>query len=360
MTYFLVKAGCRMTLLGMLCCLSLSTLTTAQPPAQKAAKASVLSGVRSEEIKFDSAGVALAGTLLLPETEAGKRAPVVLLLSSYGETTRDGFKFGNVAQPVYRELAEHLAGQGFGVLRYDKRCAGASGCKPKMLFDDLVDDAREAVTYLRKRPEFEPTKVFIFGHGEGGFIGSVLGTNDDKLAGIILAASPGRTWNKLLRDQFQQQLKEAGKPAAEIAAFIAKFDGLVRLMGSAGGEELSKGFDPQQPQEAAVLKLVGHPEFAIPLFINDPLQVANGVKAPLLILQGGKDLMVSVKDAQFLNEAMTRAHHRDTTLQLFPDVDHLLKTNQGSATSAANSDAARPLDAALLTTLTQWLQKRAQ
>jgi uncharacterized protein len=349
MNYF-VKAVCRVALIGVLSWLSPNGLVTAQK--------STSTGLRSEEVKFDSAGVALAGTLLLPKAEAGKRAPAVLLLASYGQTTRDGFKFENVEQPVYRALAEHLAGQGFGILRYDKRCTGASGCKPKWTFDDLVDDAREALAFLRQRPELDPAKVFIFGHGEGGFVGSVLGSSDEKLAGVILAASPGRTWNKLLRDQFQQQMREAGKPDGEIAAFIAKFDGMARTIGSANNEDLSKGLDPQHPQSAVVINLMKRPEFVIPLFINDPLQVANSVKAPVLILQGEKDVMVSVKDAQFLNEALLRSNHRDTTLKVFPDVDHLLKTNKGPAAQAANRDASRPLDAGLVTALTAWLQKR--
>ncbi len=352
MTKNLVRDCSRVALIALLVVCSLRGLATTQKPA--------LAGVRSEEVKFDSTGVALTGTLLLPKTAAGKRAPAVLLLASYGQTTRDGFKFDTVEQPVYRELAVHLAGQGFGVLRYDKRCTGTSGCKPKMLFDDLVDDAREALEYLRKRPEFDPAKIFIFGHGEGGFVGSVLGASDEKLAGLILAAAPGRTWNKLLRDQFQQQMKEAGKTEAEIGPFIAKFDNIVRTISAAGGEDLSNGLDPQLPQAAVVLNLVKRPEFVVPLFINDPLQVANSVTAPVLILQGGKDVVVSVKDAQFLLEAMNRAHHRDATLQVFPEVDHLLKTNQGPAAQAANREAARPLDAGLLAALTEWLQKRAQ
>lgn len=360
MTYNSINAGCRMALLGCLCGLLLSTLAAAQSPAKQSAKQPAPTAVRSEEVKFDGAGVALAGTLVLPKVEAGKRAPAVLLLASYGQTTRDGIKFEHGEQPVYRELAEHLAGQGFGVLRYDKRCTGTSGCKPKWTFDDLVDDAREALNYLRKRPELDPAKVFILGHGEGGFVASVLGGSDDKLAGLILAASPGRTWNKLLRDQFRQQMQEAGKPEAEIGSFIAKFDGIVRMIGVADGADLRSGFDPKLPQAAVVISLVNRPEFVIPLFINDPLQVANSVKAPVLILQGGKDVMVSVKDAQFLNEAMSRATHHDTTLQLFPDVDHLLKANKGPASQAAHSEAARPLDAGVLAALSTWLQKRAQ
>ena len=326
--------------------------------AQKTA--SLPAGVRGEEVKFNQADVKLAGTLLLPKADAGKRAPAVLLLASYGQVPRDGFKFGTAEQPVYRELAERLAAQGFGVLRYDKRCTGASDCKPKWTFDDLVDDARAALAYLRARAELDAAKLFVLGHGEGGMIASVLATPEEKLAGVVLAASPGRTWNKLLRDQLQRQMQEAGKSEAETTAFIARFDRIVRTLAGGSTEGLAAGLDPKQPFDAVVLDVVNRPEFSIPLFINDPLQVANTIKAPVLIVQGEKDVMVSVKDAQFLNEALTRAQHRDTTLQVLPDVDHLFKTNKDAASLKANNDTARPLDAGFLTILIEWLQKRAK
>ncbi len=317
-------------------------------------------GVRSEEVKFDSVSVRLAGTLLLPKLEAGKRAPAVLIIAGSGPTPRDGVRIGEVEQFIYRDLAEYLAGQGYAVLRYDKRCVGASTCKPKSSFDAYVDDARDAVGYLRSRAEIDPAKVFVLGHSEGGFIGSVVASNDDTLAGLVLAASPGRTMNKLLRDQLQARMKEAGKPEAEIAAFIAKLDRIVRALTSGVREGLAEQLDAKDPNDVILLSLVNQPDFVVPLLINDPLQIVNTVKVPVLILQGEKDLQVSVRDAQFLNEALNRAHHPDYALHLLPDVDHLLKTNKGAASVASYADATRPLDAKLLAILTEWLQKRVK
>jgi uncharacterized protein len=344
--------------LCLLCC------TSAAPVwAQKAdgsAPRVLPAGVRSEEVKFDGAGVKLAGTLLLPKLAVGKRAPAILLIAGSGPTTRDGLKIGAAEQFIYRDLAEHLAGQGHVVLRYDKRCVGASTCKAKNSFDEYVDDARDAVTYLRGRAEIDPTKIVIFGHSEGGFIGSIVASNDEAIAGLVLAAAPGRTLNKLMRDQLQARLKEAGKPETEITAFIAKFDRLVRVLTSGTHEGLAAQLDAKDPYDAVLLTLVKQPDFVIPLLINDPLQIVNTVKAPVLILQGEKDLQVSVRDAQFLNEALHRAHHPDYALHVLPDVDHLLKTNKGAATLASYADVSRPLDAKLLATLTEWLQKRVK
>lgn len=340
---------------GLICCLS--WLAQAQTPAAK--KPAMGTAPRSEEVKFAGTGLQLAGTVLVPKLEAEQRAPAVLLIGATGAATRDGLKFGTTAQPVYRELAEHLAAQGFVVLRYDKRCAGASECAPKPTFDLLVDDARAALAFLRKRSEVDANKVFVFGHAEGGFVASVVASNDEKLTGLVMAAAPGRTLNKLVREQIWFRMKEAGKTPAEISALLTRLDRVVRSMMAGMLDGLSEGFDPKNPYDAVVLDWLQQPDFVIPLFINDPLQVANTITAPVLILQGEKDLEVSVKDAQYLNEALDRAHHKDFTLKLLPEADHLLKRNPGAVSTAVYQQA-RPLDATLLTTLTEWLQKRAK
>src|SRR5262249_51734322 len=63
----------------------------------------------SKEIKFDGANVSLAGTLLLPKLESGKRAPTVLIIADSGPASRDGLTFGTAKQLIYRDLAEYLA-----------------------------------------------------------------------------------------------------------------------------------------------------------------------------------------------------------------------------------------------------------
>ncbi len=106
--------------------------------------------------------------------------------------------------------------------------------------------------------------------------------------------------------------------------------------------------------------LIKQRQVVAPLFINDPLQIVNNIQSPTLILQGKKDVQVTVQDAEFLEEAMKRASHKDSTLLVLDDVDHLLKTNKGAASSASLSDASRPVDAALLAAVTDWLLKKSK
>lgn len=309
------------------------------------------SSVQMQPVKFDGHEVQLAGTLAVPKLEAGKRAPAVLMVTGVTAPIRNGAD----KPPTYHELAEHLAGRGMAVLRYDKRCFGESECKPPATFDDYVDDARKATDFLKKQPQVDPAKVFLFGHDEGGYIVASLASFDDsKFAGVVLAATSGRTLGKLLREQVQTHMTAAGKTAAEVNAYLVKFDGVIRGLMLGKGNYSDEKLDAKDPYDAMLLDLIKRREIIISLLINDPLQVVNGIQAPILILQGKKDSQIGIKDAQYIEEALKRASHPDVTLQLFDDVDHLLKSSKGAA------DALRPLDAGVLTLMTEWIQKRAK
>lgn len=327
----------------------------------KESSSSSTASLQSQEVKFSGHNVTLAGTLLVPKLEAGKRVPAVLIVAGSGPTPRDGVTIGTAKQLIYRDLAEHLAARGYAVLRYDKRCVGASECKMPGSFDDYIDDARGAVDFLKQQPQVDPARIFLFGHSEGGYIVATLATHDEpKYAGVILAATAGRTLGKVMREQLQNRLTEAGKPAAEVNAFLAKFDRIHRLLASGQSNFANEKLDPQDPLDTLLLSLIKQQQIVVSLLVNDPLQIVNNIHAPVLILQGKKDMQVTVKDAQFLEEALRRADHKDSTLQLFDDVDHLLKTNKEKASLASYADATRPLDAQLLTVLTEWLQKRSK
>lgn len=316
---------------------------------------------QSQDVKFDGHNVKLSGTWLAPKLEAGKRAPGVLIIPGEGKTTRDGVMIGETKQPVYRELAEYLAGRGVAVLRYDKRCAGESECKAAESFEDYVEDARKAMEFLSQQPQVDSSRVFLFGHSEGGYIAATIASHTElKLAGVVLAAAPGRTLNKLVRDLIEAQMTEAGKKPAEISAYLVKFERLVKELMGGRQDFTAEKLDPKDPYDAVLLDMIKRRDVVLSLLINDPLQIVNAIRAPVLILQGRKDLQIKEKDALYLEEALKRASHTDVTLQVFEDTDHLLKINKGTASFASYADASRPLDPALLAGLNEWVQKKAK
>ncbi|MGH9767927.1 MAG: alpha/beta hydrolase family protein, partial [Blastocatellia bacterium] len=232
----------------------------------------------SKEIKFDGANVSLAGTLLLPKLESGKRAPAVLIIATSGPTPRDGLTFGTAKQLIYRDLAEYLSARGYATLRYDKRCVGVSQCVKPTSFDDYVDDARGAVDYLREQPQIDAKRIFIFGHSEGGLIAATIAAtiaaNDDgQLAGVIMAAMPGRTLTKLMREQIQNRMAEAGKSRKEAGEFLVKYDRVVRWMINGHQDFSRENLNEKDPYDALLIGLIKERDIVLALMINDPLQI---------------------------------------------------------------------------------------
>lgn len=316
---------------------------------------------QSQEVKFDGHDLKLSGTLLVPKLDGGKRASGILIVPDSGTTWRDGVAVGEAKHSVYRDLAEHLAGKGFAVLRYDKRCAGTSECKPAALFDDYIDDARKAVEFLTSHSQVDPAKVFLFGHGEGGYISSSLAAAEDsKFAGVILAAAPGRHLHKIIRKTVERRLAEEGRKPEDKDQVLAKLDRVIRLIQAGQQDFSSVTLNEKDYYDILLADLIKQRNVVVSQFINDPLQIVNNIISPTLIIQGKKDVQVTVQDAEFLEEAMKRASHKDSTLQLLEDVDHLLKTNKGPASSASLSDASRPVDVALLAAVTDWLLKKSK
>ncbi len=332
-------------------------------PVEKAAAvaaAPAANGLRNEEAKLTAHGVTLAGTFTFPATAALKKAPAVLLLGAFDATPRNGMVVApNVIAPIYKAIAEHLATQGFVTFRFDKRCAGASSCPATAAsMDEMLDDAKAALEALQKRPEVNPAKTFIFGHSEGGQFAASLAAGDPKLAGVIMAASPGRTLNKILREQTVNRMREAKEPAEKIAAFTTKFDLFTRILSTGDAAQMALPLDPKDLNDVMMQSLAKQPAYTAPMFINDPLQTAQAITIPVLLLQGEKDWHITVNDGNYLSEAFARTNHPDTTYKLFPNVNHLLQDQSSPATTNLAASAKLPVSANVLAAIDAWLAKR--
>jgi alpha-beta hydrolase superfamily lysophospholipase len=317
-------------------------------------------GQESREVSFPGHQLKLAGTLLVPKRPAGgpKQAAAVII-GEWGTTTRDGMVVGDVTHPIYREMATSLATQGVVTLRFDRRCRGASECRPVEAYDDYIDDLHGAIKFLAAQPEVDPARLVLIGHGEGAYMAtSLLAQQDHVAAGLIVAAMSGRTLGKMMREEFQARMMEEGRSPAEINEIATKVERITRALFYSRSEILNEKFDPRNPYHLELEALLKEPSRTVSLLVNDPLQAFAAARVPVLILQGDKDLQVTRKDSGFLEEALKRIYHPDFTLRTFPDMDHLLLVNQGKPTFASYRQGGRPVDPQFLTTINSWISTR--
>ena len=269
----------------------------------------------SGDIEAPGADGPLRGTMVLP----AKDVPIILMIPGSGPTDRDGNSPLGVRAAPYRLLAEGLAGQGIGSVRIDKRgmfgSQGAVTDANAVTIDDYVRDTSAWVDAIRARTGARC--VWLLGHSEGGLVALAAAAKVDHLCGLILVATAGRPLGDVLKEQLH------ANPAN--APLLAAADQAI--------DELSAGRrvdTAKLPPALAPLFNAAVQGFLISTFALDPAALAGRIAKPLMIMQGQRDLQVSVADAQRLKQASPSA-----TLVILPDANHVLK-QVGSDDRSAN------------------------
>jgi len=273
----------------------------------------------------------IAGTFF----DAGKGAPVVVIIPGSGPTDRDGNNPMGVKAAPYRMLAEALAEKGVSTLRADKRgmfeSKAAITDANSVSIADYAGDAHAWADALKKRTGAKC--VWLLGHSEGGLVALAAAQQPAGLCGVILVSAAGRKLGVVIREQLNAN--PANAPLLPQA--MAALDSL----------EAGKTVD-QSTLPAPLLPLFNSKvqPFLIDLLSKDPAALAAATKLPMLIVQGERDIQVSVADARALAAAQPKAK-----LMLVAQMNHVLKDvaaedRASNLATYGNSDL--PIDTSLV------------
>jgi hypothetical protein len=258
-------------------------------------------GVTERELTFASGALQLAGTLTLPD--GVERPPIAVIVAGSGPTDRNGNQGQRLRTNTYTQIAWGLAQAGIASLRYDKRVLPATKGQvilPEMTFDDFVSDVGAAIAAVR---DGHP-KVVVIGHSEGGSLGIRAAARGVPMDGLVLVSTPGRDMTTILHEQLARQVD---------AATLTTFDSaLARYLRGEDPGELPPGL---RPLVAPVNR-----RFMQGWATLDPTTELAGVRVPVLIVQGDKDIQIRVADAQALKAAKAEAQ-----LFIVPGATHTLK-----------------------------------
>jgi dienelactone hydrolase len=248
----------------------------------------------------------LPGTLTVPK---GKGPfPAVVLVHGSGPNDRDE-SVGGVR--VFRDLAEGLSSRGVAVLRYDKRTkVHPQECAADPNFTmsrETVEDAVRAAALLRKQDGIDPRRVFVLGHSQGGYMAPRIMQADPSLAGVIVMAGSVRPLEESIVEQFAYIFSLKGEPTAAQSAQL---------------EAIRK--DPW-----TVLPGAGE-KYKADLKDYHPAALAAESSVPMLILQGGRDYQVRMKDFELWKAGL--AGRKGVTMHSYPKLNHLFVTGDGKST----------------------------
>jgi uncharacterized protein len=288
--------------------------------------------VLQEELTASGPTGALKGTLTLPADGAPlpTEMPVFLIVPGSGPTDRDGNSPLGITAAPYRLLAEALAERGYPSVRIDKRGMFGSADPVSDPNDVTIasygDDLLAWTNAIRERLPAEDGMrcVIPVGHSEGGLVALAAMARLRDACGLILIASAGRPLDEVIREQLR------ANPAN--AAFLEEAE--MALATLRRGERVDAGAMSGALRPLFAPAVQG---YLIDAFSYDPIELAAQVKVPVLVVQGTRDLQVSIADAHMLADAAPNA-----TLALVPDVNHALKTVASEDRSANLATYANP------------------
>lgn len=281
----------------------------------------------------------LAGTLI----GAGKAAPVVVILPGSGPTDRDGNNPMGVTAAPYRLLAEALAARGVSTVRVDKRglfgSARAIADPNAVTIAAYAADAHAWAKAARARTGAKC--VWLLGHSEGGLVALAAARDGKDLCGVILVATPGRPLGQVMRDQLRANPANAPILAPALAA-IDSLEAGKRVDAATLPPALRPLFNPAVQG------------FEIDLFSYDPAKLAAKLTLPMLIVQGDRDLQVTVGDATALSAAQPRAR-----VVIVSGMNHVLKLvgDDRAGNMASYADPSRPVAPALVDAVARFVMK---
>jgi uncharacterized protein len=288
-------------------------------------------GAMASVAQMDLSAPAPNGPLKGTLTSAGNpSAPVVLIIPGSGPTDRDGNSPAGIKAATYRLLAEELAAKGVTTIRLDKRGMFASaGSVPDANAVTIEDYARDTQAWVdAAREKTGATCVWLLGHSEGGLVALAAVQRGSSICGIVLVATAGRPLGEVLKEQLRAN--PANAPLLPQA--ISTIDAL------AAGKRVDATSLP-----LALMPLF-HPAvqgFLISAFALDPAKLISRVRKPVLIIQGERDLQVSIADARALSAAAPTAR-----VLLLSNANHVLKpvlTDDQGANLATYADPNLPL-----------------
>lgn len=260
---------------------------------------------KTENIAINSL---LNGTLYAP-IKQNNATKLVILIAGSGPTNRDGNQIG-LTNNSLKLLAESLVNNGIAVYSYDKRIFAqmASGKldETSLTFDNFIDDAKAVILYFKNQKKYQ--SITVAGHSEGALIGMVA-ANGNADAYISIAGA-GRPIDEVLLEQIEKQapfLKE------EVEKSLATL-------------KSGNTFELKNQMLASLFRASVQP-YMISWIKYHPQNEIKKLQIPSLLINGEKDIQVSVQDAQLLQQAQPNAQ-----LHIIPNMNHIFKVIKGDDT----------------------------
>lgn len=276
--------------------------------------------VEAHEIRFDSDGIELTGTLYAPE--GAENGPGLVVVQQTNTNVR--------SLPFFERVASRFNAIGYSVFLYDRRGSGESeGELPHPDYPLLAGDAVAAKRAIGKTEFVDSGRVGFWGHSQGGWLAMMAGAKSDA-AFVISVAAPLTTPSEQMAEFAYNHVLQTGHgPQAAERARQTRLTRDAYYRGEASYAEAHRAlaavdeepwFDlivmapaeqlPTEPPEAGWITEMDF----------DPVAPYTAVEAPLLLMLGGGDPVIPVQRTLDIAGEVETADRRD--IVVIPEADH--------------------------------------
>lgn len=274
----------------------------------------------------------IEGTLLIPDSNS--KPNLVIIIADSGPTDRNGNQ-NTLKNYTLKKLATALADSQIASFRYDKRTVKQiqmGKLEKKISFDDFVEDAKECINYFKENPNF--SKLYVIGHSQGSLVGILASENNAD--GFISLAGSGQNIGDVLIEQVN---KTAPYFTESTTAVVDK---------------LKEGKTTKEyPKELSNMFNEELQKFMISWMQYSPIEEIKSLDMPILIVNGTKDLQVSVDEAKLLASANSKAE-----LKIIDNMNHVLFEIKGSdlENSKSYNEAFRSISPELIKSIVTFIE----
>ena len=266
----------------------------------------------TERVSFISEGLKLSGFLHIPSgIEPGERRAAFVVMHGFGGSNQGG-------QGAW--AAQALAAWGFVCLQFEFRgCGESEGERGRIICQEEVTDASNAISYLETRPEVNPRRIALCGSSLGASVAIYAAGADPRAAAVISQGGWGNGERKFRLqhqgpewDRFMRNLTEGIRHREQTgkSLMLPRYD--IVPVPPRLREYISK--DPKSSMEFPA-------ETPLSMFLFQPEEMIGRISPrPVLLLHGAGD---SVTPASESIELFRRARP-PAELHLIEGADHFM------------------------------------
>lgn len=263
-----------------------------------------------------------------PKNATGK-VPVIFFV---GWLSCDSMEYPDGETDGFGTLMRRLIDQsGYATVRMDKPGVGESqGTCGKADFQSELEGWQATFNSMSKYEFIDADRVFVLGISNGGGF-SPLVAQGRPVRGFIPSSTWGRTWYEHMLELERRRLSAAGKTPAEVndaAKAFAQFYNLYLIQGKTPGEVLA-----QHPEWKNLWYDAPDGQYGRPAAFYQQLQALNlgqawqDVKAPVFVVYGTGDAIMSRADSDAISETVNRVHPNAAQNYVVQHMDHLFTVN---------------------------------